>query len=221
MRIGPVASGTIDGALGAKVSLQIMAVKGTPRIDNNGTTKKGMTVSKGYPGRPEADDFVIGETYSNVLVATGGIIPHGIKLGERNTMRPTTKTPASLLRWDISATGGVTLESGKVYAFLLCFDEPASNRGLPFDNWDYLNDRNSTPNQRQTGPYPGGHRLRREGRVELPWTQPEKVFVDDDKANANFPKRHKRFAMQPGTWGRPDVDTYSDLVFWLETRQKR
>lgn len=64
--------------------------------------------------------------------------------------------------------------------------------------------------------YLAGHRLRREGRVELPWTQPEKIFVTDDKTNAHFPERQARFSMQPGTWGRPDVDTYSDLTFWIE-----
>ncbi len=50
-RIGPVSSGSIDGAIGAKVSLQIMAVEGEPRIVDNGTTTKGMTVSKGYRHR--------------------------------------------------------------------------------------------------------------------------------------------------------------------------
>jgi hypothetical protein len=193
-----------------------MAVEGKPTIVDNGTTAKGMTVSKGYPGKPEADDYIVGEHYSNILVATGGVIPAGLRLGIKNTMRPTKETPASLLRWDISATGGVRLEPGGVYAFLLCFDEPATDRGLPFDNWDYLNDRTATGQQKLTGPYPGGHRLRREGRIELPWTQPEKIFAVDDRTNAHFPERRARFSMQPGTWGRPDVDTYADLTFWLE-----
>jgi hypothetical protein len=28
--------------------------------------------------------------------------------------------------------------------------------------------------------------------------------------------RRERLGQQPSTWGRPDVDTYRDLVFWIE-----
>ena len=43
------------------------------------------------------------------------------------------------------------------------------------------------------------------------------LALSQDDAWSSFPSSfEQRLRQQPGTWGRPDVDTYRDLVLWIE-----
>ena len=221
VRVGPSGHGTFDhsGSPGAKVSLQVMRVSGTPQVNDNGTTSG--TVSNGYPGEPRADDYITGETYEHVIVARGGFLPARLELGGPvsgdpmktfNTKSPTKLSRGTMLRFDLLGDAEIVLRPGAKYAFLFMFDEPAASRALPLDNWDNLD---------TMGPYVGGHAIRREGSIEHPWTRPYEVFNGVDalskKRTSELPADwESRLRMQPSTWGRPDVDTYRDLLFYLE-----
>jgi len=221
LRVGPSGYGTFDhgGAGGAAVSLQIMVVSGTPRINDNGTTSG--TVSKAYPNDARADDYITGETYEHLMIARGGILPEQLTLGGPvlndplktfNTTKPTKQSTGTLLRFDLLGDAEIALQPKRRYAFLVMFDEPAASRALPLDNWD---------NFETMGAYAGGHAIRREGSVEHPWKHPYKVFRGGDDAESRHASElpsewHTRLNMQPSTWGRPDVDTYRDLLFYIE-----
>jgi hypothetical protein len=66
------------------------------------------------------------------------------------------------------------------------------------------------------GPYADGHAIRREGRVEAPDANLALALSTDGTLSAFAESLEPRLRQQPGTWGRPDVDTYRDLVFWVE-----
>lgn len=226
LRVGPSpADGDIMGALKAKVSMQLYKVTGTPVINNNGT--RGATiVSKAYNNKATsamADDYITGETYTSLTVARGGVLPEALAVGESNTVSPTAESKGSYLRWDLTGADEIVLEPDSVYAFLVLFDVPGDNvRGLPLDNWDYLNQVGVPMEQVITGPYAKGHAIRRAGRIDKPWETPEKLRMafngmEADNSASAFPANFSaRTALTPGTWGRPDVDTYRDLVFFIE-----
>lgn len=75
-----------------------MKVAGEPTINDNGTTSG--TVSKAYPNRPEADDYITGESYEHLMLARGGGLPKKLNLGgpvasdplkTNNTTKPTSE----------------------------------------------------------------------------------------------------------------------------------
>lgn len=221
LRVGPVAAdfdgGLEDARERGEVFLQIFEVSGTPVVNDNGTTGDVLT-SKAYPHaktKALADDFITGESYRTLLVARGGKLPHDFKMGSPNSGGPDDRSAGSLLRFDVSAAGGVVFEPGKCYAFLVGFEKPGATMSLPIDNWDYLNTAGATSEQIATGVYGGGHAIRREGRVPEPWKNLDKAFSNDPSWARFSDNLHERFAQEPGTWGRPDVDTYRDLVFWI------
>ena len=221
LRVGPSGYGTFEhsGAGGAKVSLQIMSVLGTPQINDNGTISG--TVSKAYPNDPRADDYITGETYKHLIVARGGVLPTQLTLGgpvpndpvrTYNTTKPTTLSTGTMLRFDLLGDAEIVLHPKRTYAFLVMFDKPAASRALPLDNWD---------NFETMGAYADGHAIRREGSIEHPWKSPHEVFRGDNDAVSRRASELPtdwdiRLHMQPSTWGRPDVDTYRDLLFYIE-----
>lgn len=221
VRLGPVtATNSLDDATNAPVFLQIFEVTGTPVINHYGTTN-GEQVSSGYTQlatRHLADDYITGETYTTKLVATGGILPAAFVIDSGgNTANPTTSNTGTRLRFDLTATGGVILHPGRVYAFMVCFENFAPKMSLPLDNWDYLNVNGMTATSPEVlnGPYSGGHAIRREGRIPNPHENLDKVFSTNAIWSA-FDVRTQRILQAPTTFGRPDVDTYRDLVFWIE-----
>lgn len=216
LRVGPVSDGSCAGAAGAKVSMQFFTVTGEAVLHDNGTNAPGLTVSKGYPGNPLADDYLTGETYTHLAVARGGALPQELRTGGGNTGQPTAESDGTVLGFTVA--DGPVLQPGQRYAFLVMLDEPDAARALPLDNWDFINIRRATPEQLRSGPYAGGHAIRREGSMHTPWQDP--LAFDQGEAGraaAAFPAEFaSRLAVPPGTWGRPDVDTWRDLVFWIE-----
>jgi hypothetical protein len=159
-----------EGVLGSAVSVQLFEVGGTPKINDNGTT-----TGKVAPGTddPRADDFIEGETFKSLGVASGARLPALMK-------------PGQFLTLSFVGKRRLLLKPGTQYGFLIVLDEPAEGRALPLatEYW---------------GNYSGGHGIRREG---VP------AFPTDMKA---------RSEITPGTKGFPDVDTWRDLVFYIES----
>jgi hypothetical protein len=99
------------------------------------------------------------------------------------------------LRFDLTGEHEIELKPQTRYAFLLLFDEIGEDRSLSLAN-EYW------------GQYSGGHGIRREGTAREPWWE-----------NNAFPTNFtQRVAQPPATFGRPDVDTWRDLVFAVETQ---
>lgn len=227
VRLQPVDVAKADPA-GARVSLQLMRVTGMPKINGNGTTGDGQppytnprwaTYAFTWPDDPHddntpdrrpfkhfSDDFMEGESYEHLMLASGGIIPHGLKTND-------------YLRWELGSNAQYYLEPNTTYAILFLFDEPAPagvKRNIPLSN------RNVLPGGKSSDPFPGGHMIRRDGSS----TVFEDVFIANvndptdvqlSRKAATFPPQMKdRLAIQPGTLGYPDVDTYRDLYFVIE-----
>jgi hypothetical protein len=178
LRTGPVKGSVRPGALGAKVSLELFRVDGTPRIDDNGTTK--VSTNATWTNDPRADDNLIGETYTPLCVASGGTLPKDL-------------TTDQYLRFELCGPCRIVLEPGKRYAFLVMFDEPREDESFTLANLYW-------------GKYEGGHGIRREGSPGEPWQNHSWLPLD----------WKTRIMQPPGTFGRPDVDTWRDLVFFLE-----
>ena len=219
---------------GAAVSIQWFRVTGTPRIDDNATTAptdedrssgvawtnpRWATYAFNWPIDPRdaamadrrplrhlTDDFIVGERYESIRVCSGAKIPVGLSTND-------------YLRFEFSGEDAIELRSGGRYAFLILFDQPAApgvQRNIPLSNINVL------PGGQSGDPYPQGHMIRRDGRT----TDFEEVFIRDpadvddvnaSRRSAEFPAdRAARLAIEPGTLGYPDVDTYRDLYFLLE-----
>ena len=206
----------------ARVSLQLMKVTGTPTINDNGTVQgnpRWATYAFTWPDDTRdnntpnrrlhkhfSDDFVQGESYEHLMLASGGVVPEGLKTND-------------FLRWELVGTSQYRLQPNSSYAFLFLFDEPAKpgvNRNIPLSN------KNVLPGGKVSDPFAGGHMIRREGSS----TSFDDVFIrniDDpldveaSRKSAMFPaSTAQRLAIEPGTLGYPDVDTYRDMYFVLE-----
>jgi len=229
VRLQPVDVANADPS-GARVSVQLMRVRGAPKINNNGTipgaaspygNPRWATYAFKWPDDPrdatsadrrvikaKTDDFIEGEVYEHLALFSGGIIPKGLQTDD-------------YLRWSfVSDANELTLAPNTTYAILFLFDAPAPQgvkRNIPLSN------RNVVPVDGVETPdiFPGGHMIRREGSSVLF----DEVFIASDavedvevaRQSATFPKAlDKRLAIPPGTLGYPDVDTYRELTFWLE-----
>ncbi|WP_221030157.1 hypothetical protein [Actomonas aquatica] len=187
---------------GAKVSLQLMRVTGTPRFNANGTTATlAPNGTSSYADHaadfPQfADEFT---PYSNAQWSTYATDwPHDP--GDENTPKrwpimhysddfiegehyehlalfsggvvPADLTTNDYLRWEIAPEARPVLEPHTRYAILFLFDEPAP----PGVNRNIpLSNRNVVPGGALTDPYPDGHAIRRDGAS----TRREDVFIRD------------------------------------------
>jgi hypothetical protein len=141
-----------------------------------------------HPSRDMRADYITGESYEPLWLVSGGVLPHDLE-------------PLRWLRWEFPADGPV-LQAGRRYAFLVMFDQPAHGRELALAN-------------KYHGPQEfGGHGIRREGSVAQPWA--DHSWVNNLKASSLPIDLEQRLAQPPGTWGRPDVDTYRVLRFYVE-----
>jgi hypothetical protein len=154
------------------------------------------------PFKHYTDDFIEGESYEHLMLASGGVVPKKLKNND-------------YLRWELTGASQVLLQPDTTYAFLFLFDEPAQpgvNRNIPLSN------RNVLPGGKASDPFPGGHMIRRDGSS----TVFDEFFIADlddpadvkaSRTAASFPiDKAKRLLIQPGTLGYPDVDTYRDCT---------
>lgn len=204
---------------GQRLSVQIFEVEGVPRLNKNNTdTTEAL---HGFPHdrvgkriEPERDDFLEGEYFKTVGVVTGGIFPTKKDFGidENEELTPNhPKLKGRLLEFSF-ANSNILLQPQKTYAFMVMIDEAGAERGFALANHYY-------------GKYPSGHGIRRDGSgkfppvpfdIQKPIDSPENQKAVED---ARFPTDFKkRTAIQPGTNGYPDVDTYRDLFFYVVAR---
>ncbi|MCC5844536.1 MAG: hypothetical protein JJU05_09815 [Verrucomicrobia bacterium] len=230
VRLQPVDVAGADPA-NAKVSVQFFKVTGSPEINDNGTAAglypgtnrhhnpRWDTYAFKWPHDPDdrntpdrrpfkhySDDFIEGLHFEHLHHATGGVVPAGL-------------TTNDYMRWEFTGENQINFEPNTRYAMLFMFDEPAKpgvNRNIPLSNINVL------PGGTLTMPMPGEHMIRRDGAS----TVFEEVFITDlndpedvaaSQAAASFPENlAERLAIQPGTLGYPDVDTYRTLYFYIE-----
>jgi len=208
------------GMYGKNISLQIFEVKGTPVLNDNGTGA-GMEALHGFPHNRDGqtidhrhDDYIEGEIYISLSVIRGFRFPWKKEFGILNDSSIVSPDDGRLkgryLKFTLSENNSITLEPGKTYAFLFMIDKPGENTGFTLAN-------------NYTGSYEHGHAIRRDGNGVFPPVpaNPLKDFKhpENRKAmeSAHFPEDfNKRISIPPGTNGYPDVDTWRDLVFYIE-----
>ena len=206
---------------GKPLSLQLFEVSGQARLNTNGT--EGATPAlHGYPHdrytqkiSVERDDFLEEEKSRSLGVWSGGVFPSKTAWGvsEEDSIPPThPDIKGRYLRFVFPEGKTIQLQPGRQYAFLIMFDNPHPNCGFTLANNYY-------------GSYEGGHGIRRDGNGTFPPSpaDPTKGFYDkanrEARKSAHFPRSfRKRTRIQPGTNGYPDVDTWRDLVFYVEIR---
>jgi hypothetical protein len=186
---------------GGPLALEAITLRTGPAPDAVGADAPGAAVSLqfflvgGAPvvhdnGTPhdQRDDYITGETYDPLRVVSGGRLPQGLHKDQ-------------WLRFGLSGDA-VVLNPGTKYAFLVMFDQPSARRELALANL-YHGPRDF-----------GGHGIRREGSVTEPWRDPS--WVENREASSLPLDRQRRLELPPGTWGRPDVDTFRVLTVYIE-----
>ena len=203
LRVAPRDDAIGTDSEGANIFVQWFEVSGTGRLNDN-RTKEGKVVS--WTDDPRADDVIEGERYRSVGVYRGGIVP---KLGPGDwfEIRFSSRSPK--------------VGQGKRYGFLLGFEEPGPDRSLTLASlfWGRLGSGDSSVRL--------NHGLRREGSPRPdPLLYPEKVVPSPGMAKDSFPADYDRwwwrpslptnFAQRikqaPGTFGRPECDTWRELA---------
>lgn len=223
LKTGPSDAAVLEGAPGAMLFVQFLEVTGQPRIHDNGTPP-GTDAKHGFSKNHRCDDFITGVAYRPLHLARGGVLP-ALPPTRRADRTPTGDDSGRgvYLRFAFTGADALRFEKGKRYAFMIGFEEPGKARGLTFANLNAA----SAPDAPALGDkhdlYPGGWSLRREGDG----TTPPAMFPGENppaeaaafarlKKESLFPAGGARFALAPTSDGYPDVDTYRDLVFFLE-----
>jgi hypothetical protein len=213
LKVGPMHNAIQDDGLNAAVSMQFMSVSGTPTINDNGTTTNFNNPYITWTNDHRSDDFIEGLSFEHVALASGGVLPS--TLNNNHYMRWSFDTP-------------FLAEANTRYAFLVMYDEPAESRGMALANWNRVGKQ-----QDKTDHVEFGHAIRREGHAASPgtlawegnwWDRPElpgnpNTSSEWNKSgdwNTDNWNAQARLHQEPGGFGKPDVDTYRDFVFFLE-----
>lgn len=143
LRVGP--NDVKVNSPGAKVAIEFFQVRGTPRLNNHGTPGfKGQFDRK---SAPELDDYLEGESYQPIYVATGQL-PAGLQKNQ-------------YMKWELQGKP-LQLKPNRNYAFMIMFLERETERSLSLYN-NYYGKYQPDP----TNPYIG-HGIRREGKPDFP-----------------------------------------------------
>ncbi len=205
---------------GQAISLQLFEVSGEAMLHDNGSDST-REAFHGYPHdrpgdsiAPVRDDYLAGEVYTSLGVFSGAVFPGKTAFGfPSDTVTVPPGHPGlkgRYLQFRLPAPHRVRLRPGKRYAFLLLLDGRTGDGGFTLANHYF-------------GQYPGGHGIRRDGNGAFPPipADPTKDFTHPDnaraRASAHFPAGFAaRTAIPPGTNGYPDVDTWRDLLFYVQ-----
>jgi hypothetical protein len=221
VQIGFGTNAVRTGMYGQKIALQLFEVTGTPRLHHNGSDST-MEALHGFPhNRPgehlshERDDYLTGEKYRSLAIFSGATFPRKTDFGFAETEEVPPGHPqlkGRYLRFELPEAPALVLQPGKTYAFLVMVEEQGPHRGFALAS-------------QGRGTYPGGHGIRRDGNGQFPPrpADPTKPFAHPANRAAlraaHFPANlKKRAKIAPGTNGYPDVDTWRDLVFYVEVR---
>ena len=223
IRTGPSDAAVGAGASGAKVFIEFFEVLGDPIVDDN-ATPMGTEATHGFSKNHRCDDLLRGVDYQPVVVVRGGLFPD-LPPTRNAANEPTGDATGKLvyLRWRLTGSARPRFVGGKRYAFMFGFEEPAQGRAFTLANANaaginapaQLGDRHDA--------YPEGWAIRREGNgtrppLMIPGPRPPQEATSFQRLieQSLFPTGPKRFKLEPGTDGYPDVDTYRDLEFYLE-----
>jgi hypothetical protein len=222
LRTGPSDSAVLAGAPGAGLFVQFFEVTGTPRINDNGTPP-GTDAKHGFGKNHRCDDFLEGVTYSPLRVVGGGVFP-AVPPTKDAADNPTGDAGKLVyLRWAVAPADRLTFRKGQRYAFLVGFSEPGQGRGFTLANMNNASKPDAPALDDEHDPYHGGWGLRREGDGTTPPTMVPGPTPPAGAARAGLVRQSlfatgaARFALPPTTDGYPDVCTYRDLEFYLET----
>ncbi len=224
LRTGPSDNAVLAGTPGAKLFVQFFEVTGTPKINDNGTAV-GSRARHGFSANHRCDDFLEGVQYKSLRVVRGGEFPAVPPTKDAADM-PVSGDAGKLvyLRWTFTGADRLTFQAGKRYAFMVGFETPGKNRGFTLANANAAG-ANAPPSLADKHDrYHGGWGLRREGNGAVPPVMIPGGKLPDDPSSLNdlrlqslFKPGEDRYKLSPTTDGYPDVDTYRDHEFYLET----
>ncbi len=221
VRLGFGSNVVREGMYGQNISLQFLKVIGNGTLNNNGSDST-MSALHGFPHNrySEAiahhrDDYYEGLEFKSIEVFSGYQFPLKKDFGfDNDTVAVSPDHPdlkGKFLQYIVPETSDIILEPGKRYAFMLMIDEIGEDRGFTLANWS-------------VGSYAGGHGIRREGNGQFPPVPFDPSKLLSDSANELAVKSaflssdfKERINLMPGTNGYPDVCTYRDHVFYIET----
>ena len=225
LRTGPADKAVLVGMPGSSIFVQFYTVEGTPRLNDNGTPK-GAEATHGFSTNHRCDDFIEGVTYKPFHVAQGGTFPKiPPTFGADGTPAKNQSGRLNYFRIRFSGDDRLTFQKGQRYAFMIGITEPGTDRGFTLAN---SNRASSPAPARLDGPnddYAGGWSLRREGDGTvppkmIPGMNPPAGQKQELIGQALFGMGKARFTLSPTTDGYPDVDTYRDLVFYMEGKSE-
>lgn len=203
----------LPGAADAEVFVQFFEVHGDPVIHDNGTPP-GTPATHGFSPNHRCDDFVTGVDYESRVIVMGGRLPDLAAGGDGKL---------TYTRWSLPRHDALQFQAGRRYAFMVGFLEPGPDRNFTLANRNHAGASRPPDITDPLDGYPGGWGLRREGNGTLPPTMFPGPHPPDDRGQrrqleleSTFPTGNARFSISPTCDGYPDVDTYRDLVFYLE-----
>jgi hypothetical protein len=135
-----------DQVGGSEIGIQLFEVEGEPVLNHHGTP--GFLGYFDRMATPELDDYLTGETYKPLMVATGKL--------------PDTISAGDLLCFTFGEKATCTLEAQKYYAFLIFFVERTAGKNLALAN-NYYGGYQPNPQKPLKG-----HGIRREGKPDFP-----------------------------------------------------
>ena len=223
IRTGPSDAAVGAGASGAKVFIEFFEVLGDPIVDDNGTPM-GTDSTHGFSKNHRCDDLLRGVDYRPFVVVRGGLFPD-LPPTRNAANEPTGDATGKLvyLRWRLTGPARPRFVAGNRYAFMLGFEEPAQGRAFTLANANAAGINAPAQLGDCHDAYPEGWAIRREGNgtrppLMIPGLRPPQEATSFQRLieQSLFPTGPKRFKLDPGTDGYPDVDTYRDLEFYLE-----
>ena len=209
------------GMYGKNISLQLYEVAGSSTINNNGSDST-LQAFHGWPHdrngkgmHHSRDDYYDGEKYNTIAIVRGYKFPKKNNFGINDKEEVSPDDPrlkGKYLKFELPASSKIILKPNRKYAFLIMIDSIGKERGFTLSN-NYL------------GTYINGHGIRRDGNGVFPPApcNPQKNFTDPENKKAyeaaHFPPDfNTRNRIAPGTNGYPDVDTWRDIVFFIEAK---
>lgn len=143
LRVGP--NQVERNTPGARVAIQFFKVTGQPRLNNHGTP--GFIGKFDRQTSPELDDYLEGESYQSIYLATGKL-PSDLKKDQ-------------YMKWQLEGKR-LILEPHTHYAFIIMFLDRDEDRSLSLYNSYYGNYYPDSKNLYV------GHGIRREGKADFP-----------------------------------------------------
>jgi len=225
LRTGPSDSAVKAKTPGAELFLQFFEVTGEPKINDNGTPL-GTNSTHGFSTNHRSDDFIEGVQYRSFHLVKGGHFPDLPPTKDVND-NPTGNDKGKLhyLRFDLTDEDELVFEAGKRYAFMVGFVRPGPQRAFTLGNENAAGVKASPSMADRHDYYHNGWGLRREGDGTTPPTMvgsEESSVANDVLARlvreSLFKQPPERYELSPTTDGYPDVDTYRDLEFYMESK---